>query len=602
MHHWRPSPKWIREVLVLTEKKGEKVDLIGPKDDRKEVNHRNGPPQSVTDAEKELKLMIERLTIYSNNMVTRNRITEIFLTTTGDEIYSEVLKVLLDSLQSKYGVFGYIDENGALVVPSMTRHIWDQCAVPEKDIVFPRETWGDSAWPTAIKEKRTLYSNEPSKRTPTGHIRIERHISMPIIFHGKVIGLLQVANKMTDYTIEDVNLLGVIANQIAPILDVRLARTLQEKKLKAAEEKHLEAERKYYDVIEKTHGGLLSSGPDGKLLLVNPGAARILGYASPDELIGKPATMIYARPEERANIVKLLTANGGPTEIELTFKKRDGTIVNTLVSITVHRDEIGNLTRIDDLFHDITERKKAEVRLKQTLEELARSNKDLEQFAYVASHDLQEPLRMVTSYVQLIEKRYKGRLDKDADEFIAFAVEGATRMQKLINDLLTYSRVRTRGRRFETVDINNVMEQVMSNLSSNIQETGAKILWDGLPSIAADETQMVQLFQNLVGNGIKFHGKDLPEVKISAVREEKEWLFYVKDNGIGIDMQYKDRIFVVFQRLHGREEYSGTGIGLAICKSIVERHGGRIMVESELGKGSTFTFTIPIKEPMVDGA
>ena len=586
----------------MTEKKREKVDLIEPKDGRPDFDHLYGPLRSATDTEKELKQMIQKLTIYSTVMILRNRITEIFLTTKDDEIYSEVLKVILDSLQSKYGVIGYLDEDGALIIPIITRHIGDNFDVPVKNIVFPRETWDNSAWPMAIRENRIIHSNEPSGKMPKGDIQIERHITMPIKFHETVIGLLQVANKIADYTNEDIHLLEIIANQIAPILDVRIRRALQEKKFKATEAKHLEAERKYYEVIEKTHGGLLSSGPDGKLLLVNPGAARILGYASPDELIGKPVADLYARQEERSRIVKIMTGNGAHSEIEMTFKRKDGILVNALVSVTVHRDEKGNLTRIDALFHDITKRKKAEESLKQTLEELARSNKDLEQFAYVASHDLQEPLRMVTSYVQLIEKRYKGRLDKDADEFIAFAVEGATRMQKLINDLLTYSRVRTRGRRFETVDINNVMEQVMSNLSSNIQETGAKILWDGLPSIAADETQMVQLFQNLVGNGIKFHGKDLPEVKISAVREEKEWLFYVKDNGIGIDMQYKDRIFVVFQRLHGREEYSGTGIGLAICKSIVERHGGRIMVESELGKGSTFTFTIPIKEPMVDGA
>ncbi len=357
------------------------------------------------------------------------------------------------------------------------------------------------------------------------------------------------------------------------------------------------SERKYNDIIEKTHAGLVCTGPDGTLVIVNPSAARILGYDSPEELLGKPSTVLYARQEDHANLIKLISGKDAPGEVEITFKRKDGTPVSALISITVRKDAQGNIVGFDDLFHDITETKKTLESLKQATIDLARSNKDLEQFAYVASHDLQEPLRMVASYVQLLEKRYKGKLDKNADEFIAFAVEGATRMQRLINDLLTYSRIRTRGKPLQYVDINDVMKQVMFTLELTLKETGAKILWENLPTITADETQMVQLFQNLIGNGIKFHGSQPTQIKISTVKSEKAWRFDVKDNGIGIDMQYKDRIFVVFQRLHGREEYPGTGIGLAICKSIVERHGGRIWMESELGKGTTFSFTIPIKEP-----
>jgi signal transduction histidine kinase len=248
---------------------------------------------------------------------------------------------------------------------------------------------------------------------------------------------------------------------------------------------------------------------------------------------------------------------------------------------------------INSVSREIGERKQAEDKLNKTLEELERSNSELEQFAYVASHDLQEPLRMVSSYMQLLERRYKGKLDSDADEFIDFAVDGATRMQRLINDLLMFSRVGTKGKPFETTDCNAVLADVLRDLSSAIKESGAVVTHDELPIIMADGTQIVQLFQNLVANAIKFCGKDEPRVHISFEQKDNACVFSVSDNGIGIDPEYKDRIFVIFQRLHGKTDYPGTGIGLSVCKRIVERHGGQIWVESESGKGSTFRWTVP---------
>jgi len=248
---------------------------------------------------------------------------------------------------------------------------------------------------------------------------------------------------------------------------------------------------------------------------------------------------------------------------------------------------------------DITERKRAEEKLKQAEElkqaivALERSNKELEQFAYVASHDLQEPLRMVSSFTQLLAKRYQGKLDKDADEFIDYAVAGAKRMQMLLNDLLAYSRVGARVKSFEPTDSEAAFDQAIANLRVAIEEGEAVITRDRLPPLIADDLQIVQLFQNLLGNAIKFHGKEPPRIHVSAKQEGNEWVFSFRDNGIGIAPEYFDRIFVIFQRLHSREEYPGTGTGLAICKKIVERHGGRIWVESEPGKGSTFYFTIP---------
>ncbi len=245
------------------------------------------------------------------------------------------------------------------------------------------------------------------------------------------------------------------------------------------------------------------------------------------------------------------------------------------------------------------DRKRAEEQLKQHAKELARSNQELQQFAYVASHDLQEPLRMVSNYVQLLARRYEGKLDDDADEFIQFAVTGATRMKTLIDDLLEYSHVGTKGKPFKTTDCDRVLTTALTNLSLRLEETGAIVTRDSLPQVLGDDTQLEKLFQNLLSNAIKFHGNDPPRIHISAVKQENEWIFSVADNGIGIKPEFMERIFVIFQRLHNKDANSGTGIGLAICKKIVERHDGRIWVESKKDAGSTFYFTLPV-DPAMD--
>ena len=238
----------------------------------------------------------------------------------------------------------------------------------------------------------------------------------------------------------------------------------------------------------------------------------------------------------------------------------------------------------------------AQTNLTKLVSELKISNKELEQFAYVASHDLQEPLRMITSFTQLLEKRYKGQLDSDADDYIGFVVDGAHRMKDLIDDLLEFSRLNTEVREFELVIMEIALEDVLRNLKPAIKENNARITHDYLPNIMGDHVQIIQLLQNLIGNAIKFKGNNPPDIHISAKDNEDEWLFSISDKGIGIDKNHQKQIFSIFKRLHTREEYPGTGIGLSISKRIVERHGGQIWIESELGKGSTFYFTIPKRD------
>jgi len=271
------------------------------------------------------------------------------------------------------------------------------------------------------------------------------------------------------------------------------------------------------------------------------------------------------------------------------------------------RDEIGQLARSfndmieqlqrvtasrDELDREIKRRRGAEARLRRSMTELQRSNRELERFASIASHDLQEPLRMVASYVQLLQRRYDDRLDDDAREFIGYAVDGAKRMQRLIADLLAFSRVQTRGKPFEAVDLNTVLVHTRANLAAAIDETGAVVTSERLPTVRGDQGQLISVFQNLIGNAIKFRGDAPPRVHVSAQVLGAKWKISVGDNGIGIDPQFHDRIFVIFQRLHGRDEVEGTGIGLSLCKRIIERHGGRIWVESSPGDGTTFHFTL----------
>jgi PAS domain S-box-containing protein len=362
-------------------------------------------------------------------------------------------------------------------------------------------------------------------------------------------------------------------------------------------EKHLaQMEGRYRGLLEAAPDAMVVVNQSGEIVLLNVQAEKQFGYRR-DELVGQKVKNII--PEgfaERLVADALRSAEDAlaqqiGTGIELNGRRKNGS--DFPIEIMLSPLESADGTLVTAAIRDITTRKKAEADLLQKVEELNRSNEELGQFAYIASHDLQEPLRMVASYTQLLSRRYKGKLDSDADEFISFAVDGASRMHRMIQDLLAYSRVGTKGKDLLDASSEEALHQALMNLRGAIEDSAALVTHDPLPAVMADEMQLIQLFQNLVGNAIKYQNPGVPRVHVSAVKNGgKKWIFSVQDNGLGIDSQYFEKIFGMFQRLHKREEFAGTGIGLAICKKIVERHGGSISVESQLGHGSTFRFAL----------
>jgi PAS domain S-box-containing protein len=361
-------------------------------------------------------------------------------------------------------------------------------------------------------------------------------------------------------------------------------------------ERHLaQMEGRYRGLLEAAPDAMVVVNQGGEIVLLNLQAEKQFGYRR-NELLGQKVKNII--PEgfaERLIADGLRSAEDAlaqqiGTGIELSGRRQD----RTEFPIELMLSPLGGAegTLVTAAIRDISVRKAAEADLLHKVEELNRSNEELGQFAYIASHDLQEPLRMVASYTQLLSRRYKGKLDSDADEFIAFAVDGATRMQRLIQDLLAYSRVGTKGKELLDTSSEDALRHALSNLRGALEESGALVTHDPLPEVLADETQLIQLFQNLVGNAIKYQNGGIPRIHVGATNGGKQYKFSVRDNGLGIDPQYFERIFGMFQRLHKREEFAGTGIGLAICKKIVERHGGQISVESQPGIGSTFHFDL----------
>ena len=332
----------------------------------------------------------------------------------------------------------------------------------------------------------------------------------------------------------------------------------------------------------------------GTITYINKKFCEISKY-SPEELIGQNHRLINSgfHPKEFFRDMYRTIASGRVWKGQIKNRAKDGSFywVDTTIVPLTNRE--GKLSKYIAIRFDITGQKKIEEELIKAMLEVEQSNQELEQFAYIASHDLQEPLRMVASYSQLLTRRYQGKLDAKADQYTTYITEGVQRMQTLIMDLLHYSRTAASKESVEPLDFNIVMTEVLTDLKVAIETSSAEIKSAPLPVLKATHTQIRQLFQNLIGNAIKFRGDEKPVIEVKAQEESDRWLFSIKDNGIGIDPEFSEKIFMIFQRLNDRDKYPGTGIGLAVCKKIVERHGGKIWIESETGRGSAFLFTIP---------
>jgi PAS domain S-box-containing protein len=340
----------------------------------------------------------------------------------------------------------------------------------------------------------------------------------------------------------------------------------------------------------------------GTITYVNDKFCAISQY-SKDELIGQNHRILQSGHHSKEFFQQMYhaIANGEVWRGEIKNRAKSGSIYWVDATIVPTLSTEGKPSRYVSIRADITKRKLAEEALaEQALElsrrdkELARSNAELEQFAYVASHDLQEPLRMIANYTQLLAERYRGKLDEQADKYIAYSVDGAVRMQSLIKDLLTFSRFGKAEIELQTIDCRTVVEQALKNLQAAVQESGAVVDWNGLPTVTGDPSQLTQVFQNLIANAIKFHGSEAPLIHIDVEKKDHEWLFAVSDNGIGIPAENREDIFVIFRRLHTRTEYAGNGIGLSICRKIIERHSGRIWIEHKAEHGCLFKFTLPV--------
>jgi PAS domain S-box-containing protein len=398
---------------------------------------------------------------------------------------------------------------------------------------------------------------------------------------------------------------------------------------KRVEDALREREARIRRLVDANIIGVVFWNTSGRISEVNDEFLRVVGYSREELLSGKVGWTDLSTPQSRAGRRAGMQPGSAFPPYQKDFIRKDGSLVPVMVCAALFEGsadqgvafvlDLTEQKRVEDalrkvheelearveertrelresnqrLAQEVTERQHAEAVLAERSRELARSNAELEQFAYIASHDLQEPLRMVGSYMQLLQRRYQERLDAPAQEFIGYAADGAKRMQGLIDDLLTYSRVGSSSKPFRPIDVNLVVKRSLDGLAMAIQDSGAQVTVDRLPEVTADASQLGQLFQNLVANAIKFHGDAAPRIHIAVAADGECWRFSVRDNGIGIAAEYAERIFVMFQRLHTRHEYPGTGIGLAVCKKIVERHGGRIWVEAAAEGGSIFQFTLP---------
>jgi PAS domain S-box-containing protein len=432
------------------------------------------------------------------------------------------------------------------------------------------------SWKTG---KRIIENDHVIENPLNTELPITRSVQIVIKENGKVLVLAGMFNKKTHYIIDDARHFELFLTEMWNII---------QKKRSAKE--LLDSQNRFKTLANATYEGITII-ENGEIIDINQQLTAMTGYSSEELLHRKVIDFVAPHSVEK---FREIIQTDLSQSYEYDIVKRDGSMLS--IEVRTRKYQVGERLLLISSVHDMTRVKRDQEILKESVKQLELSNKELEQFAYVASHDLQEPLRMVSSFTQLLAKKYKGKLGADADEYISYAVGGATRMQILINDLLDYSRVTRKGNPFKEISLSTVLGKAIINLKKKIDETRAVITNDELPVIHGDETQLIRLFQNLIENSLKYRSELLPHIHLGAVQVEHGWQIAVTDNGIGIDKEYKERIFEIFERLHSANKYPGTGIGLSICKKIVERHGGQIWVESNREMGVTFYFTILQKE------
>ncbi|MBN1273917.1 MAG: PAS domain S-box protein [Candidatus Aminicenantes bacterium] len=544
---------------------------------------------------------------------TRNRIAEVFLTIPDDKMYYELMQVFLSSIKSEFGTLGYIDENGALVVPSMTWHMWDQSRTEDKNVVFPREEWGESSWSRCLKEQKTIVSNESSRLTPKGHIAITRHVSQPIVHKGVSIGLIQVANKETDYNDDDIKMLQTIADAVAPVLDARLKRDRAEKELRKhrdhLEELIEERTREITDakaftdnVLKNAPVGILVYQKDGQCVSANDLAPDLIG-ATREQVLGQNLRKIASWQESGmvARAERCLES-GESQQMNVSVKTTFGKDID--MDVHFARFRLHEEPHLLLIFSDITNLKRTEKNLKDKAAQLEAANRELEAFAYSVSHDLRAPLRGMDGFSKILLEDYGDKLNTRGKDFARRVRTASQKMSILIDDILKLSRVTQHKIKQETVDLSGLARQTAELFRKIAPQRQAEfVIEDGI--VAGGDAHLLSLvLQNLLDNAWKFtQKKEKARIEFGTLSHvdceiknteipDNETVYFVRDNGAGFETTYADKLFQPFQRLHSETEFEGTGIGLATVQNIIHRHGGKVWAKGKVGKGAVFYFTL----------
>ncbi len=574
---------------------------IGPINQNDKLVGLNVVVQDITKRKKAEETLIETLKNTSQlnrTLVALRHSSYAMMHATDEESYmDELCKIIVDYCGYSMVWIGFTEKESKKVRP-VAYAGFEEDYLKELNITWDDTERGHGPTGTVIRTGK-LYICEnmltDPKFKPWREEALKRgyasSIVLPIVNDNNVLGALNIYSKETNpFSEEGKNLLEeVVGDMSYGITSLRLKMAHDE-----AEKALRESELKFREIIETANEGILVEDTRSIITFANSKMTDMLGY-SIEELIGTDARFFVDKNDlEKAEEKFEERKTGIKDEYQLKFCRKNGEPLYTLAKASPIYNYDGTYTNTLVMYTDITERVADDEKLESLMVELKRSNNELEQFAYIASHDLREPLRMISSFLQLLERRYKDKLDEDANDFIGFAVDGAKRLDDMIKDLLEYSQVMRKEIEFIPVKLEVVLEETLINLVVQTEENNATITYDSLPSVMGDEKLLVKLFQNLIGNAIKYRSQETPQIHINVKEEKNQYLFSVKDNGIGIDSEHLNRIFTIFQRLHTNEKYEGTGIGLAIVQKIVHQHGGQIWAESELGKGTTFYFILPI--------